>query len=415
MADDVKVKFGGDFSEIDKDAQSASKRIGTALGAWVNDYAGEVKHKLKDAFSLGNILEKFGEGVKEYFQKFKELEEMSKKLGVGVVELQQFGKLGKEAGIDMETMGRSIAFANKTLGGLKDNQKMQSFLIGLGFSTKEVTTANIKSLDVLYKLADAYEETKQKSGEVVANNELAKHSTEIFGRAGYELNGIIKEGTSALKERIEAMKVFSDTEVKTAAMTAKLAEKGKADLEKFVYGTPASFYGWLGANTGLFGIAGTGGVLGASLEKNGIKDFSETLKSPEKMEKLAKTFARKGKVMGLDSENLVELIESRIESSVGLSAEKKDFYRQLQVKLESMAREEKNAGKNAGEVSGLPTGQTSVMAASSLQQIGGGDVSSVMGVYSVADNIRITAENTTKMAQKDESLPTAKTITSVAK
>ena len=421
MADDVKVKFGGDFSDIDKDAQSASKRIGTALGAWVNDYAGEVKHKLKDAFSLGNILEKFGEGVKEYFKKFDELENMSKKLGVSVVELQQFGKLGREAGVDMETMGRSIAFANKALGGMKDNEKLQKLMLDLGFSTDQVRTANIKSLDVLYKLADAYEKTKEKSGEVIANNELAKRSSEVFGRAGYELNGVIKEGTEALKERIETMKVFSDTEVKVAAMTAKLAEKGAEDLKRIFYGNPASLFAWLGVNTGLFGALGNekggvlqGGVLGKSFEQNGIKDFSETLNDPKKMEQIAKTFSKKARAMGLDKENLVDLIEARIESSAGLTGDKKEFYRQLQVKLESMSRDERNSGKNAE--SGIPlNGQVAAISASSLQQIGGGDVSSVMGVYGVADNIRRTAEATEKMAEQDQSPTIKKTITSVAK
>ena len=397
MADDVKVKFGGDFSDIDKDAQSASKRIGTALGAWVNDYAGEVKHKLKDAFSLGNILEKFGEGVKEYFKKFDELEDMSKKLGVGVVELQQFGKLGREAGVDMETMGRSIAFANKALGGMKDNENLQKLMLDLGFSTEQVRTANIKSLDVLYKLADAYEKTKEKSGEVIANNELAKRSSEVFGRAGYELNGVIKEGTEALKERIETMKVFSDTEVKVAAMTAKLAEKGAEDLKRIFFGNPASLFAWLGANTGLFGVAGTGGVLGKSLEQNKISDFSETLKDPQKMEKVAKTFAKKSKALGLDSENLVDLIEARIESSVGLSAEKKDFFRQLQVKLESMAREERNSGKNAE--SAIPLNGQIALSASSLQQIGGGDVSSILA-GSTTQNIERNTERTANAVEK---------------
>jgi hypothetical protein len=84
----------------------------------------------------------------------------------------------------------------------------------------------------------------------------------------------------------------------------------------------------------------------------------------------------------------------------------------MQEAFQNMAEKQKDEQKK-NDVSTI--GQTSVMAASSLQQIGGGDVSSVMGVYSVADNIRITAENTTKMAEKDQSLPTAKTITSVAK
>lgn len=410
MSDDVKVKFGGDFSDIDKDAQSASKRIGTALGAWVNEYTGELKHKLKDAFSLGNIIEKYGEGVMEYFKKFENLANMSKKLGVSITELQQFGRLGEETGVDMETMGQSIAFANRQLGGMKDNEKIRKLMLDLGFSTKEVTSANIKSLDVLYKLADAYEKTKEKSGEIIANNELAKNSSDLFGRSAYNLNGIIKEGTTALKERIEAMKIFSETEVKMAASTSKMIKKGKEFAEEHTVGSTAGLLGFLVYKTKLFG-AGSGGLFGESMEeektnKEGI------LADDKKMKAVAKRFYKKGKKEGLEGENLAEMLEFKIWQP-GSTESYREMMRRIQNEMYSLAREERIAKKKNGEE--IPIGQTSVMAASSLQQIGGGDVSSVMGVYSVADNIRRTADATEKMAEQDQSPTIKKNITSVAK
>jgi len=414
MADDVKVKFGGDFSEIDKDAKSASNRIGTALGGWVDEYQKEVKHKLKEAFSLGNIAEKFYEGVKEYLQKFEDIDNLAKKLGVTRVELQQFGLLGKETGVDMETMGAAIAYANRQLGGMKENDKIRKLMLDLGFSVEEVTSANIRSLDVLYKLADAYEKTKEKSGEVIANNELAKNSSDLFGRSAYNLNGIIKEGTTALKERIDTMKLFSETEVKAAANASKMIKHGEEMIKDKIYGKSVSFYARLAANTDLAGFAGSGGMIGKTLEETKMGSFEDAMKSPEMMKKFAKELSRQGKRKGYENDTLVDLITTRMDWSVGMTESKKKFWEALQGQLKSLDEENKLAQKTA-TVGMPPAGQTSVMAASSLQQIGGGDVSSVMGVYSVADNIRITAENTTKMAQKDESLPTARTITSVAK
>jgi hypothetical protein len=409
MADDVKVKFGGDFSEIDKDAKSASNRIGTALGGWVDEYSKETKEKLKQTFSLSNIAEKFFDGVKEYLQKFEDLENMSKKLGVSTTELQQFGRLGKEMGVDMETLGKSIAFANKAIGGMKDNEKTRKLMTDLGFSTQEVTSSNIKSLDVLYKLADAYEETKKKSGEVIANNELAKHSSEIFGRAGYELNGIIKEGTSALKERIETMKIFSETEVKMAANANKMLKHAEEQIKNDVYGSIVTFYGRLAANTDLGGFTGSGGLMGKTYEKTGLEDMDEAMKSPESIKKFAKELSRQGKRKGYDNEMLIQMLTTRQDWGVGGTEQEANFYSQIQEQLREMI---KNEIPSAITQESKPT-NVGALAASSLQQIGGGDINSVMSGLAnndIADNTRRTAEATERIASQDQPNPTTQNL-----
>jgi hypothetical protein len=336
MADDVKVKFGGDFSEIDKDAKSASNRIGTALGAWVGEYAKEVKHKMKEAFSLGNIVEKAFEGVKEYLQKFEDIDNLAKKIGVTRVELQQFGLLGKEMGVDMETMGTSIAYANRMIGSMKDNEKTKKLMLDLGFSVQQVTSANIKSLDVLYKLADAYEKTKESSGEIIANNELAKNSSDLFGRSAYNLNGIIKEGTSALKERIETMKVFSETEVKTAANASKMVKHGEEMIKDKIYGGSVSFYAKLAANTDLGGFFGEGGLIGKALEESGMEDLDEAMKSPESTKKFSQNLSRQAKRKGYDTEMLIDMLTRRLDWGVLGTEEEANFYAQIQEQLRQM-------------------------------------------------------------------------------
>jgi hypothetical protein len=408
MADDVKVKFGGDFSEIDKDAQSASKRIGTALGAWVNDYAGSVTSKLKGMFSLENIMGKFFDNFTGAFEKMFEIDNLSKKLGVSRKELQQFSKLGAEVGIDMETMGRSIAFANKTLGNLEKNQGARKTLMDFGYTTEQINSRNIQAIDLIYKLAESYEKNKKALGDVVATNELARQSTEFFGRAGQELNPIIKIGNEALRERIRLMKTYSDEAVIAGAVTKKMVDIGE---KKFKY-----YFG--GRTAELFGQIVSSGYV-ANLEEETKKEYKEKTGKNISQNELIKRMAIKAKSgeYQLTPEELGLIYniigqEQEIRNKFGIGEKPTHAYA-MQEAFQNMSEQEKEKQKKNLEA--LPAGQTSVMAASSLQQIGGGDVSSVMGVYSVADNIRITAENTTKMAQKDESLPTARTITSVAK
>lgn len=394
MADDVKVKFGGDFSEIDKDAKSASKRIGTALGGWVGEYASDIKEKLKEAFSLEKIFSKYVDGVKAYFQKFEDLDTMSKKLGVTAVELQQFGQLGKETGIEMEQMGQSIAYANRMIGSMKDNDRIRKMMLDLGFSVEQVTSANIKSLDVLYKLADAYEKTKETSGEVIANNELAKNSSDVFGRSAYNLNGIIKEGTTALKERIETMKVFSDAEVKAGARASKMSKRGAETFEKYTYGAVASFIGTQGAKFEIFD------KLKEIMAKEGV-DYSTALTTKGSQIKIAESLTKEGKRMGLDASDLSELISSRY-NKIGrrliAGSDEKAFIGFLVNNLNEIQKEIDTKSNETKSGIGAFAGQT-VLSASSLQQIGGGDVSSVLA-GSTTQNIESNTLRTANAVEK---------------
>jgi hypothetical protein len=196
-----------------------------------------------------------------------------------------------------------------------------------------------------------------------------------------------------------------------AASSKKMIERGKKFVEENTTGATAGLLGFNIMLRKMFGF-GSGGEFGKSMEEEKTSK-EEVLKNPEKLKAVAKRLYKKGKREGLEGEDIAELLEYKIWQP-GSTESYREMMRKIQSEMYSLQREERNAKKESG-AEATQLGQTSVMAASSLQQIGGGDVSSVMGVYSVADNIRITAENTTKIAQKDESLPTAKTITSVAK
>jgi hypothetical protein len=397
MADDVKVKFGGDFSEIDKDAQSASKRIGTALGAWVGDYANSISGKLKNMFSLENIVGEFWKNFTSAFDKMFEIDNLSKKLGVSRKELQQFSKLGAEVGIDMETMGRSIAFANKTLGNLEKNQGARKTLMDFGYTTEQINSKNIQAIDLIYKLAESYEKNKKALGEVVATNELARQSTEFFGRAGQDLNPVIKMGNEALRERIRLMKIYSDEAVIGGAVTKRMTEIGQ---KKFAYhfgGKQAELYGQIATSSYV-----------DDLEKEIKDEYKQKTGKNISQNELIKQMAMKAKFgeyqltpeeLGLIYNIIGQEKEVRNKLSLGMSEKPTHAYA-MQEAFQNMAEQEKEKQKKNLEA--LPAEQT-VLSASSLQQIGGGDVSSVLA-GSTTSNIetytRLTAENTAKIANE---------------
>lgn len=442
MSDDVKVKFSGDFTDVSKGATDASKKAGTAMSAWVGEYTKSLKDSLVGAVALGSIVDTFVGNFKKAFESFKEIDSMSRKLGVSRVELQQFSKVGKEFNIDMESMGRTISFANKVIGGAALGHKdAQKILMELGYTQNEVTAGNIQAIGVIQKLSENYEANKKAHGETIAQNILSKQATEAFGRTGADLIPIIKEGTEAMKERIKTMKIYSEEEVKSGARAARQLEKGQ---KKFAW--------WFG------GRAATS--VGSMMEQSDISDLEEEFlkkknfnenwvhigddssmsgkldilgkKTGVKKKDLNKEFNEfllaRAKAMGMDAGDLADVLASRGTQSFGWIgdegkdiSEKRNAFYLNQSSMAANAQADKDKAEKAAAANTLDLtaggglGNVPVLAASSLQQIGGGDIASVAGLYhgNVEDYTRRTAEATEKMVAQDT--PASKKITSVAK
>ena len=437
MSDDVKVKFSGDFTDVSKGATDASKKAGTAMSAWVGEYTNSLKNSLVGAVALGSIVDTFVGNFKKAFESFKEIDSMSRKLGVSRVELQQFSKVGKEFNIDMESMGRTIAFANKVIGGAALGHKdAQKILMELGYTQNEVTAGNIQAIGVIQKLSENYEANKKAHGETIAQNILSKQATEAFGRTGADLIPIIKEGTEAMKERIKTMKIYSEEEVKAGARAARQLEKGQKKFAWFFGGRQATTVGNIMEQSDI------GDLEEEFLKKNKFKESwmanEPDWTMPGKLDVLAKNtgvskkdikkqfsefIIARAKSLGLDAGDLADALSSRALTNVGFISTKnaggkeESFYLN-QAEMARNAQDKATKAEKAAAANTLTTltaSNTPVLAASSLQQIGGGDIASVAGLYhgNVEDYTRRTAEATEKMVAQDT--PASKKITSVAK
>lgn len=440
MSDDVKVKFSGDFTDVSKGASDASKKAGTAMSAWVGEFTNSLKNSLVGAVALGSIVNTFVGNFKKAFESFKEIDSMSRKLGVSRVELQQFSKVGKEFNIDMESMGRTIAFANKVIGGAALGHKdAQKALMELGYTQNEITAGNIKAITVIQKLSENYEENKKIHGDVIAQNILSKQATLAFGRTGQDLIPIIKEGTEALKERIKTMKIYSEEEVKSGARAARQVEKGEKTFRWYFGGKQAAIVGQR------MDFADVENVEKEFLDSKGLKLYKNDRerKMVEKLDLLAeqsgvsrksldaefsKFILEKAKSMDMDPSDLSTIFAQMSEGSIAenllpfLRDKKSRSFYLAQSEMADFAEYQKSeANKKAGAnplnagLGGGAGGITPVLAASSLQQIGGGDIASVANLFqgNVEDYTRRTAEATEKMVAQDQ--PASKKITNVAK
>jgi hypothetical protein len=369
MADDVKVKFGGDFSGIAGGAASAGKIAGTAISASFKAYTESLTSGLANMFSVTNIMGKMFAGVKDALKYFREIDELSRQLNVSRVDLQKFGKIGAEVGISMETMGRSIQFANKTIGAATIAAGSQrETLKALGFTEEEITSGKVKALDVMMKLSAEYDNHIDK-------NVIAKHTVDMFGRSGGELTKILSEGTSALKERIATMKVYSEEEVKSAARLDRSIER----LERQAKAGMKSL--GLGISEPLDKVS-IDRLFAAAQKSQGIEEnwFGDTIheqiaKKPGSLKAMAEEMIKEGAKKNFDKNEIANLlIDDALNALYG--PETTDLASMLSGVIRNMTAQEgkkKPAAPDAESALG-----PAALAVSSLQAIGGGDIGSIM-------------------------------------
>lgn len=387
MSDDVKVKFGGDFSGIAEGAKDAANRAGTAMAASFKDYGKSIASSIGNFFSVENLMGKALAGLKDASAYFREIDELSRKLGVSRVDLQKFGKIGAEVGISMESMAKTIQIANKNIGAAEiANGAQRKSLIDLGFTEQEITEGRVTAIDVMMKLADQYDRG-------IDQNIIAKRTTDVFGRSGQELNKILREGTDALKERIATMEVFTEAEVRGAAhldrQYAKLEKKierkkkeGLLGLEKIV---------------GLDELTSVGTSLTRIENKTIPQGWAGNTKiseaTPEMIQKIATDLSKEMAREEVSKKDLLADLEKMIGSAGTKPYE--DYLIKLHAAIEGSM-------KKPGEAKAVGESVHEAMATTSLQAIGGGDLGAIMSGYHdpMLEAATTTAQNTTILAQK---------------
>jgi hypothetical protein len=402
MADDVKVKFGGDFTNLSKGAEDAAKKAGTAMQGWVSDFRKSLASSLASAFSLQNIAGTLYSKGREQLREMAELDVLSKSLGISSTDLQHFAEMGKLAGLSQDQMGKAVQNANRLIAqAAVGNKGSQEVLKQMGFTQKEVTSGQIKALDIVYKLGEAF---KKNGNETVA----AAKATAAFGEAGSSMVDILRQGNDAIKERIKLMAIYSEEAVRAGRRANDTLERGEKIFYRETVGASFATIGGvaqtqqmrnlLSSTKEQLGI-GTGGS-----EVQNVNPFSSELKdlSHKQMQEFMTALLKNAAREGITAEDVADFWKRKSVQQLGEDS------RMLSGRIASYAglaaTEEENLKKKQLGQSRYMTSATPVLAASSLQQIGGGDVSSVLsGLYSsgIEDNTRRTAEATEKLASKE--------------
>lgn len=403
MADDVKVKFGGDFTDVSKGAESATKKAGNALSSWYNDFTKSTMASLASAVALSALFGKLVENMMATTKYAKEVDDAFKRFGKGTGsdEFQKVAKYGKEVGVSMEAVGRTMNyFAKVTDAAAKGNESHRNALLGLKFTEAEVSSGRISAIEVLARMSDEYDRT--------GNEALsAQRAVQLFGVQGEQLAAIYKNGRHNLVAFTDATKTLGDAQIEALAKTERRIEKFKESMK----GVGATIMEQLG-KASIFlegrGVAkevfnGTYGQTGGTVEQEARSISGQIY----------------GELKG-DKEAIASAIQKLkgIETSWFSSEEESRTAKLAQENLYALMKKADEKPKEEKKETGPPLlNNVRAMAVSSLQEIGGGDVSSILsGTYqtSMLDAATKTAENTRKLAEEAEKAPQAKP-TNIAK
>jgi hypothetical protein len=398
MADDVKVKFGGDFTDVPKGAEAAATAAGTKLKSWFSEGITSMMSSIGSAFAAQALFDKLKENLEKASEYFKELNHAIKTTGASGDEFQRVAYLGKTVGVTMESVGRAMGFFAKNMGAAsKDAHGHGKILRELGFTNEQITSGNISATEVLAALAEQFKKT---GNEAI----LASNSMSLFGRGGREMLPIIQKGKDAILEQAKSLKVYSNMELEAAETSERAGEQRSATYAKY----------WKDLTV----FMGKGDA--RRIAKNVLEDVrSDMLKegknpagenSEEYNQRVIKQLQGKG--VGLEVQKYAfEQLQKNYGGGRFRPFESKEFQESfpgLMQALEKTKKEEKPAEVKASTVSNV-----AALAASSLQQIGGGDITSVMSGLTnneIADNTRRTADATERIAGKEAPKPGPQTL-----
>lgn len=402
MADDVKVKFGGDFSDVAKGAKDAVSKAGASIGSWWDDFAKSTTASVTSALALSTLFGKFTESVKESMQYFRELELGSKRFNSGLSpEFQKVARYGAEMGVSIESVGRTMTYFNKVRAeAAKGNQTYISILKQMGFSEEEIKSGNISAIEVLGRLADAYDKTGYES--LVAQRAMA-----AFGIKGGELAAIFKNGRESLEAFTNSIGTMSEESVKRLSRAQLKAEEFQRTLYRVFVQAPLE-------------------ILAGASEDVEISTMYEAIKSAAFGDYDIGLTAEKPSGGGTWQQQAASDVNQML-AHVGGDIEKlKLFQKEHRAAMEGsfysffFGNEDYDKALEAelsARISGAQKKQSKTkpgidipiikeaMTASTLQSIGAGDVSSIMaGTYqaSMLSAMQQTADNTQKIATQGE-------------
>ena len=371
---EIAVVVGADTTQLEKGLNDVTQAASTG-GGKATAQAGGFVSTLGRAYgqfqAIFSVLSAGFDFVMKYAQIARELRNLSVATGIPIADLRNFDLQAKQAGISTSAMAHSVAEFNKKMGEAKiRGSEANAVMAKLGVGLVDLKNGTFTYNDAMMALAASYE-----AGTDSAT--LMHYGIQLFGSSFEQLLPLIKQGTVDLKKGSQALVGVNKDSARGAASFADSWDVAVQTIEN-------SF------------INVFGGIANA---------FSETLDviNNDTAALYHSVFSSSAKVQGTDYAN--DIFK---QMSKGLTKEQqKAYFKEYGSSMVGEARAfyEKRINELTA-ISGkklTPQGLTEAQGASTLQQMGGGDIVSAIAftpLERIAAATEQTARNTDPSNQK---------------
>ncbi len=369
---EIVVTVGADATELEKGLKDVSKeasKVGTEGSSKATSFAAILGRAYGMINMIASVVGQIFEGFMAVARKAQELRNLSTATGIPINELQRYEVLAKNAGMSLSTFAHSMAEFNKKMGEAKiRGSEANAVITKLGFGLKDLTNGNFKYNDAMMALAAAYEAGTDEAT-------LMHYGVQLFGSSFEQMLPIIKQGTVNIKKRMEEMEDSDNKYAEGAARAADAIDRASIIIER-------AFIRIVGAiaNAGedildeaYLTFQKLGGVIrrgfGGASNRDVAREYADAVvgqmspgKSKEEQKRYIEYYSR------------------------GLDEESKRFFDERVIEL-----------TKAKGTKLTPLGLTEAQGASSIQQMGGGDIASSLAfspLERIADATEETARNT---------------------
>ncbi len=370
MATDITSTVGIDTKEFEQGLKDVTKSAEGAGGE-----SSSAASKLGKVFgyakmvmdTIGPIFDKFI----EYAQKAQQLRNLSIATGIPIGELQSYALVAKNAGISLDAFAHSVAEFNKKIGAAKiQGSEANAALTKLGFGMQDITKGQVGYQESLYALADAYQAGTDEAT-------LMHYGVQLFGSSFEQLLPLVKQGSGEIKKQFENTYRAEEDYARAAGRAADAWNRTMSLMEAIMIDI-----------VGVFAQAGedildeiNNSVAGAWY---GVKQI---FVSRESVLKDAATEVYKQQSAGKTKEERQKYYDYWMKNyEITDEKDRKIFMDKIK---------ELEGGDKGKKLT--PVGLTEAQGASTIQQMGGGDIMSAIAfnpLQQIAENTERTAQNT---------------------
>lgn len=379
---DLSVTIGLDQTELEKGLGEAGKSIGKMGGKVENPFQ-ETANKFQSAAGIGGMvagpigalvgsfvdawmfaINKVIDYVKELIAYATKLRNLSIATGVSTSDLEKMEGVAQASGVSIEQLAHAMNEFNKRMGEARiKGSEVNNLLAKLGVGMNQVADGSFDAIAGMKALAAAHE-----AGTDAAT--LAYYGNKMFGSSFEQLLPIIKRGSAAIDEY--ALRTWRNTETATYAL-ARMSD----EWDNFWHNFKVVMLEAIGA----------------------IAFYIQTIQDLGQMIKI--------RAMAIVSPGIAGIYA---EKSLSPSLSKEARQLQLDMITKGMSDENKKAFMDAynfasGAAAGKklsPFGLSEAGAASTMQQMGGGDIFGAVAftpLERIATATEETAQNTKPQAE----------------